>query len=221
MERKARIPTQRRALEKTDKIIDAAFKLFNEQGYYNTTTADIANEAKVATGSVYAYFNDKKDIYIQVLRKVHEQCSSPSREFWRRNKLQINNAEAAKELFGLFLKKMLEYHDFSKLFHDEMGALKLLDEDIRNECLKLDDSCLQMTKEIFEIISIPFKSERDEEIFYHYSVFLIEDLCHTILYDETVKDINLCMDRCAHILYSLLEVSVDFAKLQNEANSGS
>jgi AcrR family transcriptional regulator len=42
MERKTRIPTQKRALEKYERILEAAYKLFNEKGYYNTTTADIS-----------------------------------------------------------------------------------------------------------------------------------------------------------------------------------
>lgn len=213
MERKTRIPTQKRALEKVEKIVDAAFKLFNEKGYYNTTTADIANESKVATGSVYAYFEDKKDIYIQVIRKIHENFMPPTHDFWINNKIPLDNAVAAKDLFSLFLKLMLDYHNFSKTFHDEMEALKLLDEDIKKICLELDFLRIQKTKEIFNIISIPFKSEDDANIFLHYSVILIDDLCHTILYDDTVKDINLYMDKCSHMLYSLLEVSTYHTKV--------
>jgi|GEM_PF-775647 TetR/AcrR family transcriptional regulator, biofilm operon repressor len=212
MERKARIPMQRRAVEKADKIIDAAFILFNEKGYYNTTTADIANKAQVATGSVYAYFEDKKDIYIQVLKRIHEKFANPTRDFWTKNKISLNNADEAKELFNLFLKLMLEYHNFSKMFHDEMEALKRLDEEIKSECSILDVARLQITKDVFGIISIPFKSEKDSQLFLHYSTFLIDDLCHTILYDQTTENIDLYMDRCSHMLYSLLEESVDLSK---------
>ena len=46
MEKKIRIPTQKRALEKYNRILEAAYKLFNEKGYYNTTTADISKGSK-------------------------------------------------------------------------------------------------------------------------------------------------------------------------------
>jgi hypothetical protein len=62
------------------------------------------------------------------------------------------------------------------------------------------------------MISLPFISPSDEEVFIHYSLFLIDDLCHTILYDDTVKNTDLYMDKCAHMLYSLIEVTTDASK---------
>ncbi|MDP4094178.1 MAG: TetR/AcrR family transcriptional regulator [Bacillota bacterium] len=207
MEKKIRIPTQKRALDKIDKIVDAAFKLFNEKGYYNTTTVDIANEAKVATGSVYSYFKDKKEIYIQVMKRIDEKFDDPTREFWLKNKIPFDNAGAIKELFGLFLKLMLSHHNFSKTFHDEMEALRLIDEDIRKVHLELDEQRFRKTKEIFDFLNLPFKSQNDEDIFLHYSIFLIDDLCHTILYENAFKNTDLCTERCSHMLYSLFEVT--------------
>lgn len=190
MERKIRIPTQKRALEKLDKILEAAYRLFNEKGYYNTTTAEIAKEANVSTGSVYAYFEDKKDIYIQIMRKLHERFCSPSLEFWAEHKIVPDKPEHVKEIFRVFLKMMLEFHNFSKLFHDESEALKLLDEDIAKVQEELDEDRLNITKEIFQQLSIPFKSREDANIFFHYSNVLVDDLCHTILYRESVANID-------------------------------
>ncbi len=207
MDRKNRIPTQKRSLEKIDKILDAAFKLFNEKGYYNTTTADIAKEAKVATGSVYTYFKDKKEIYIQVIKKIHEKFAHPTIDFWAKNEIPLDNAEAIKNLIGVFLKLMLSFHDFSKTFHDEMEALQLIDEDIKKACAEQDNLNLQRTKEICEMLHLPFKSQNDADIFFHYSFFLIDDMCHTILYKSTVNDIDLWIERCVHMIYSLFEAT--------------
>jgi Transcriptional regulator len=211
MERKTRVPTQKRALDKVENIIEAAFRLFNEKGYYNTTTQDIAREANVATGSVYSYFEDKKDIYIQVLRKVNESFDYPTHDFWVKNQLPLDNAEAAKELFSMFLKLMINQHNFSKTFHDDMEAQRLLDKDIKEIYAELDERRIQMTREIFEIISIPFKSDNDADIFLHYSLILIDDLCHRSLYDNTLKDTDL-LDKCVHMLYSLFEVTTNRTK---------
>ncbi len=102
MERKTRKPMQKRALNKVERIIKAAFKLFNEKGYYNTTTADIAKEANVATGSVYSYFEDKKDIYIQVLKKINDEIFYPSMDFWVNNDKHLNDSDVAKIYLVLF-----------------------------------------------------------------------------------------------------------------------
>jgi AcrR family transcriptional regulator len=43
-------------------IIDAAYKLFCEKGYHNTSMADIAAELDVGHGTLYRYFRNKLDI---------------------------------------------------------------------------------------------------------------------------------------------------------------
>jgi AcrR family transcriptional regulator len=211
MERKTRIPTQKRALEKYERILEAAYKLFNEKGYYNTTTADISKEADVATGSVYAYFEDKKEIYLKIIEVLNKKFIYPTQDFWMENvDKQFNNAEVAKELFRVFIKMMIKQHDFSKIFHDEMEALTLLDEDIamvRKEQEKLSEG---NTREVFRKLSIPFKSEEDEKIFFHYSYFIVDDVCHKILYDDEIKNMDLCVERCVNMLYCLFQDCTDY-----------
>ncbi|MBU3133725.1 TetR/AcrR family transcriptional regulator [Clostridium gasigenes] len=211
MERKTRIPTQKRALEKYNRILEAAYKLFNEKGYYNTTTADISKEADVATGSVYAYFEDKKDIYIRVIERLNEKFIHPTHNFWVENgDKQLNNAQEAKELFRIFIKIMIKNHDSSKIFHDEMEALTLLDKDIamiRKEQERLRD---ENTGDIFRVLSIPFKGEGEEKIFFHYSFFIIDDLCHKIIYDDEIKDVDLYIEKCVNMVYFLFQDCTDY-----------
>ncbi|KAJ48989.1 AcrR family transcriptional regulator [Clostridium tetanomorphum] len=214
MERKTRIPTQKRALEKYNRILEAAYKLFNEKGYYNTTTADISKEADVATGSVYAYFEDKKDIYIKVIERLNEKFIHPTHDFWMENvDKQLNNAEEAKQLFRIFIKMMIKNHDFSKIFHDEMEALTLLDEDIamvRKEQKKRRDENIA---DIFKFLSIPFKGEEEKNIFFHYSFFIIDDLCHKLIYNDEIKDVDLYIEKCVNMLYFLFQDCTDYMKI--------
>lgn len=211
MDRKIRKPTQKRSLEKFNRIVDAAFKLFNEKGYYNTTTTDIAKEANVATGSVYSYFQDKKDIYIQVLDKINSSFDYPTKDFWLKNNTEpINNYIVFKNIFSEFLKIMILCHNFSNTFHDDMKALELLDEDISSAINENDLIRTQKIYEIFDILHIPFKSEFDSDIFMHYSNLLVDDVCHKVVYDNTSKDIDLYIDRCAEMLYSLFKTSTTY-----------
>ncbi len=215
MEKKTRIPTQKRALEKYNKIIDAAYKLFNEKGYYNTTTADISKEAGVATGSVYAYFNDKKEIYIKVIEKINDNFNYPTRTFWQENTDKgFDNPETVKDLFKLFIKMVMGYHDFSKIFHDEMNALALLDEDIAKVVNDQLDNRVIRTREVFEALSIPTKSKEDEEIFIYYVLLLIDDVCHKILYGDDVINVDLYIDKCVSMIYTLFESSIDYKRIE-------
>lgn len=45
-------------------IVDAAREIFSRQGYEATTIAEIAGAAGIAVGTVYLYFHNKREIYI-------------------------------------------------------------------------------------------------------------------------------------------------------------
>jgi AcrR family transcriptional regulator len=64
--RAVRTPKQRRGQETREAILRAAESLFERRGYDEVTTTDIAREAGVAVGSVYAYFPDKPTILCEV-----------------------------------------------------------------------------------------------------------------------------------------------------------
>lgn len=48
-------------------LLNAARKLFAEQGYFQTRMTDIAQEAEMSTGNVYWYFSSKEDLLKAVL----------------------------------------------------------------------------------------------------------------------------------------------------------
>lgn len=48
--------------EKQDKIVAAALKLLESQGYHATKVSDIVREAGVAQGTFYLYFKSKEDL---------------------------------------------------------------------------------------------------------------------------------------------------------------
>lgn len=73
---KTRIPTQKRSIEKRDRIIKAGFQLFCQKGYYKTNTAEIATYAEVSTGALYSYFEDKRQIFIEAFQQYLDEMSS-------------------------------------------------------------------------------------------------------------------------------------------------
>lgn len=63
-------------------ILESAISLFNENGYDNTSIAQIARKAGIGKGTVYSHFNNKKSI-IQgfceyELEKIHNQLIAQS-----------------------------------------------------------------------------------------------------------------------------------------------
>jgi len=47
---------------KYHRILEAAIKVFAEQGFHNSTISQVAREAGVADGTIYLYFKNKTDI---------------------------------------------------------------------------------------------------------------------------------------------------------------
>lgn len=54
-----------------DAILDAALYLFAKKGYSGTTMADIAKQARVATGTLYLYFGDKEQVLTSCAMRFH------------------------------------------------------------------------------------------------------------------------------------------------------
>jgi AcrR family transcriptional regulator len=48
-------------------IIDAAFEVFSRKGFSEATTHEIAKEAGVAVGTIYKYFQNKRDLLVKVV----------------------------------------------------------------------------------------------------------------------------------------------------------
>ncbi len=60
-------------LIKKNSLMNAAFELFTERGFSNTSIADIAEKAKVAKGTFYLYFKDKYDLRAMITMHKAEQ----------------------------------------------------------------------------------------------------------------------------------------------------
>lgn len=63
------------ALDKRERLADAAAGLIHRQGFSHTTLADIAAEAKVALGSVYYYFKTKDDVAKVIMSRRQVEIS--------------------------------------------------------------------------------------------------------------------------------------------------
>lgn len=58
--------------EKRLKILNAAIESFCKLGYKNTTIKSISSQVGIAAGSVYTYFDDKKELYNAAINHIWE-----------------------------------------------------------------------------------------------------------------------------------------------------
>ena len=57
-----------RKAETREMIVQAASRVFSEKGYHKAQIADIVKAAGISTGSIYAHFKDKRDLFEQISR---------------------------------------------------------------------------------------------------------------------------------------------------------
>lgn len=112
--------------EKRLEILDAAIKLFSEQGFEKTTVDEIAGQAGVGKGTIYLYFNTKEQIFLAIIedglkalnRMVSEILSGPGDYFQHIERVIRANFQ--------FVEKN---RDFSKIIIKEQLNLKLFNAD--------------------------------------------------------------------------------------------
>ncbi|MFE7740732.1 TetR/AcrR family transcriptional regulator [Nocardia sp. NPDC057455] len=72
--RQRRRPTQQRAKETREHILDTAARLFGERGIAETSTNRVAAEAGLSIGTVYRYFPDRTAIVDELLERLLENA---------------------------------------------------------------------------------------------------------------------------------------------------
>ena len=60
---------QERARRTYEALVGAALEVFTEKGYDSTQTPDISAAAGVSVGTFYRYFSDKREIFLEVVRR--------------------------------------------------------------------------------------------------------------------------------------------------------
>jgi AcrR family transcriptional regulator len=68
--RGTRTPQQARSRRTRERVLEAALACFEELGYDEATTAAIAKRARIAVGTLYGYFSDKRDVLLEVLDRT-------------------------------------------------------------------------------------------------------------------------------------------------------
>ncbi|NMM62990.1 TetR/AcrR family transcriptional regulator [Clostridium sp. P21] len=198
MIREIRIPRQKRSIEKRNKIIDAAYEIFNEKGYNNTTTVDIAKRAGIATGSVYAYFKDKKDIFIQALLKYGNIMQELVINKFNQIPMEEDLLNVIKEVINI----LIESHNISKNLHNEIMSLSFLDEDIKNHFKTQHD---EITNRIFKQLerrNIIINNSKEKMFL---ALNSADALCHELIFSsDTNFDREIAIDQCAYMIKCLL-----------------
>lgn len=144
--------SERRKARTAATIRDAAERLFLSRGYSATTMEDLAEEADVAVGSIYAHFASKEGVYSALIERALELDKQYCDEGFDAGELP------AERLFGLaegYLRFAREHPGYFQLFRfpppDRPGA-ELTPTATARVVQRIEDETARMTDQIQKMI---------------------------------------------------------------------
>ncbi|MGA9284104.1 MAG: TetR/AcrR family transcriptional regulator [Solirubrobacteraceae bacterium] len=144
--------SERRKARTAAAIRDAAERLFLSRGYSATTMEDLAEEADVAVGSIYAHFASKEGVYSALIERALDLDKQYCDEGFSAGELP------AERLFGLaegYLRFAREHPGYFQLFRfpppDRPGA-ELTPTATARVAQRIEDETGRMTDEIQKMI---------------------------------------------------------------------
>jgi AcrR family transcriptional regulator len=200
MEKKdVRIPQQKRSIEKKEKIIEAARLIFNENGYFGTNTPEIAKKADLSTGSVYAYFTDKKDILLACLNKFGNDLTDEICREISTISVTGDLLETTKKALKLLVKSHVGQ---SQLYHDEIMSLQYRDEDVKSYFSYVQKSLMAAVINEIEAQGYLFRRGREQTFLLFQMADGIQD---ELAFNHSLEiDHEILIDECARVIVSML-----------------
>ena len=105
---------------RTSGILEAARKVFAEKGFHEAKVDDIAEAAGVAKGTVYLYYQSKRDLYFAALKFGIAEMYSLLLE-------ELKRVSAPEEKLKVLISTKLAYfdenRDFFKIYYSELGNI--------------------------------------------------------------------------------------------------
>jgi len=129
---------------KYHRILEAAVKVFAEQGFHQSTISQIAREAGVADGTIYLYFKNKDDILVQffnyktklVFDRFREEVDKADNCFDKLRNLIRRHLEEFQNDRNMAVLYQAETHQNSRLVEDQIKEMSKLYLDIVSEIVE-------------------------------------------------------------------------------------
>jgi AcrR family transcriptional regulator len=127
--RRHRRRTYLRAEDRRAQILDVAKGVFAENGYHRANIADICKAARIGRGTLYQYFDNKREVMVALMEEIEERVSRVLRG--RPTVANIADVDRVpRRLIAAFCKKRLR-ELLDAVFVDE-ATLRLVLREARN-----------------------------------------------------------------------------------------
>ncbi|MBS1456539.1 MAG: helix-turn-helix transcriptional regulator, partial [Clostridia bacterium] len=174
---KIRQPQQERSIEKKNKIIEAAYEIFSEVGYYAANTPEIAKKAGVSTGIIYGYFKNKRDILSYVLKIYINNVALPVMDYFE----NLNSDSDLKKAVSDVVDMTIDIHSSNANIHNILHSLAVTEKDINEDFINLEDNITSKASEKLSELGVKTDNIKEKV---HISMNLIQSFAHENTYDK-------------------------------------
>lgn len=139
----------KKGMQTKTNLLMAAEKIFGQKGYYETSVVNITQEANVAQGTFYNYFETKKEIFDELIRQYSrelrltikkEMSDSKNHEDAQRKgfKAFFNWVKRRPNLYSIVQQAVVVDRDLYRWYYGKLadGFLKSLSAGVRNNEFK-------------------------------------------------------------------------------------
>lgn len=145
-----------KAQKSREQILQAAFTLFREKGYEETSMREIAREAEMAVGAAYYYFRTKDEMILEIYSRTQRESEiqnrttcAETRSFRKRISTllfhRLGLIEEHRKLFVVLTQKGIDPSNSLSPFSGETASLRkaavrLIEDAIEGSDLKISSS---------------------------------------------------------------------------------
>ncbi|MCT1903068.1 TetR/AcrR family transcriptional regulator [Oceanobacillus sojae] len=140
---------QKLSKEKQNTIFDGAAACFAEKGYYGASIKDICENADISNGALYKYFDNKEELFLEVLLRCQEILEE---ELYKKYTHIENSLKQTVEAYlNQIIKLHQKYPDYIKIYSN-LGSFEadLLSDKLNQPFMESADYVYNMVQEARE-----------------------------------------------------------------------
>lgn len=164
-------------------IIDAAFQLFSQKGYNDIEMKAIAKKAGIAVGTLYNYFPNKKELFIEILINS-----------WKETFNQLNNVLKLKidpiEKMKKYLFFLYDEVEEKKALGNELIKNNIITKHHKHSQILCKEDMVKGVESILKEIREKYSLKFDEQMDYRMSEILLISVFESVFHHTLEKEYN-------------------------------
>ncbi len=191
---RVRVPKQQRSRERKIRVMEAALELFAQKGMNGTSSNEIAEKAGVSIGTFYSYFENKKTLFLEILKNHLENFITGIYS------LQHDETITLRDNIKSHIQKAFTVFDLHPSFHKEALVMKFTDPDVRRLFEDVEKKQLVLITTLLGFYRTS-NEPRDLEAVAKVIHSAVENVAHYVKFLETQISKNRLIDELTDMIY--------------------